>query len=155
MAPPRSKKHAVTLIADDAGTLSQDAPDATGDIIEVIDPESQPRIESNEDDPGRTVTFVLDPTEYHEYHARAQDETDDSQDEGDDSEEEQDSQDEGEEDEDDDDLALAVGQLTQLMMTEEGEAITDVLAGVREAIDKLNKIMYRGLQLLETRLSKK
>lgn len=65
--------------------------------------------------------------------------------------------DEGEEDFDveDDALTTAVGQLTQLMMTEAGEAITDVLSGIREALDKQNKIMYRGLQLLEARFAKK
>lgn len=52
---------------------------------------------------------------------------------------------------DDDELAATVGQLGQLLMTDEGEAITDVLAGIRDALDKQNKILYRGLQLLESR----
>lgn len=63
-------------------------------------------------------------------------------------------EDEDDEDEDDEDgeydvLTTAVGQLAQLLMTEEGEAITDVLSGLRDAIDKQNKILYRGVQLLE------
>ena len=66
-------------------------------------------------------------------------------------------EDEGDEDDDDDDedegdeLTVAVGQLAQLFMTEDGEAITDVLGGIRDALDKQNKILYRGLQLLEQR----
>lgn len=62
---------------------------------------------------------------------------------------------EGDDLEIEDELATAVGQLTQLMMTEEGEAISDVLHGIRDAIDKQNKILYRGLQLLEAKLGRR
>lgn len=55
------------------------------------------------------------------------------------------------EDEDDeegfaDESAAAIEQLTQLLMTDKGEPIADVLAGIRDALDKQNKILYRGLQ---------
>lgn len=55
----------------------------------------------------------------------------------------------------DDELTTIVGQLTQLMVTNEGEAITDVLSGIREALDKQNRVLYRGLTLLEEHLKKK
>lgn len=58
---------------------------------------------------------------------------------------------EDDEDEMHDELVGVVGQMGQLLMTDEGEAITDVLAGIRDALDKQNKILYRGLQLLERR----
>ena len=45
-----------------------------------------------------------------------------------------------------DESAAAIEQLTQLLMTDKGEPIADVLAGIRDALDKQNKILYRGLQ---------
>lgn len=69
----------------------------------------------------------------------------------DDEEDDDDDDDEEDEYEDQAELTTAVGQLAQLLMTEEGEAITDVLSGLRDAIDKQNKILFRGLQLLERR----
>lgn len=53
--------------------------------------------------------------------------------------------------EDDEDLVGAVAQVSQLLMTEDGEAVADVLRGILDALDKQNKILFRGLQLLETR----
>lgn len=64
---------------------------------------------------------------------------------------EEDDMDDEDEDDDEDELFTAVAQLTQLMMTEEGEAVADVLHGIRDALDKQNKILYRGLQLLEAK----
>lgn len=104
-----------------------DVQDDIPEIIEEVVPEQK-----------QSVTFVLD-DEIQEY---GEDDYEEDDDEGDDIEEE-------------DPLTTAVGQLTQLMMTEEGEAITDVLHGLRDAIDKQNKIMYRGLQLLEARFGGK
>lgn len=100
-----------------------DIQDEVPEIIEEVIPEKQ------------SVTFVLD-DEVQEYGEDYDDEEEDE---------------EGEDIDEEDPLTTAVGQLTQLMMTEEGEAITDVLHGLRDAIDKQNKIMYRGLQLLEAR----
>ena len=71
-----------------------------------------------------------------------------------DGEGEDEDEDDGEEDESPYELVTAVGQLTQLMMTEEGVAVADVLNGIRDALDKQNKILYRGVQLLEKSLSK-
>lgn len=53
--------------------------------------------------------------------------------------------------EDEEDYEDAVGQVAQLLMTEEGEAVADVMRGILDAIDKQNKILYRGLQLLEAK----
>jgi hypothetical protein len=88
------------------------------------------------------------------------DEFDDADDaDGEDDADDADGEDDEEEDEEDDhhaaELVTVVGQVAQLMMTEEGEAITDVLHGIKEAMDKQNKIMYRALQLLEQRFAKR
>ena len=102
------------------------------------------------------VTFMLDedgmPAEEEEEEGYGDDDIGDDIDDEDDMEDDM-----GDEDieEEDDALTTAVGQLTQLMMTDEGEAITDVLNGIRDSIEKQNKIMYRGLQLLEARFAKK
>lgn len=91
--------------------------------------------------PTREVTFVLDPLDTDSLQESDEDDPDDD-----------DHEDEGDHE---DELLAVVGQLTQLMMTEQGEAITDVLGGIREALDKQNKILYRGLQLLEQRSSRR
>lgn len=123
---------------------------AAPEVIEEIVPE--PRAE-----PGRTVTFVLDDDEtdaaaavHDEFDNDAEDEHDHDDD---DDDADLDEADLGTDDEDE--LTVAVGQLTQLMMTEDGEAITDVLNGIRDALDKQNKILYRGLQVLEARFARK
>ncbi len=54
-------------------------------------------------------------------------------------------------DEEFEDLAGAVASVGQLLMTEEGEAVADILRGILDALDKQNKILFRGLQLLESR----
>jgi len=119
---------------------AEPAPAPTEEIEEIV-PEQQQQQE-------RTVTFVLDEGEIQP--------ASDGDDEEDEDAEGYDTEDMDEEEEDEDDhLTTAVGQLTQLMMTEEGEAITDVLAGLRESIEKQNKILYRGLQLLEARFARK
>jgi hypothetical protein len=94
---------------------------------------------------GRTVTFILDEGAEAGAEAYVSEDPEDP-------EEYENPEDAPEEDdyEDEDPLAAAVGQLTQLLMTEEGEAMTDVLAGMRDSLDKLNRILFRGLQLLES-----
>lgn len=64
---------------------------------------------------------------------------------------EEDDEEDDDDDEMHDELVGVVGQMGQLLMTDEGEAITDVLAGIRDALDKQNKILFRGLTLLERR----
>lgn len=107
---------------------------------EVVDgppPPEQPVIEEivdESEEPVREVSFVVaDPGD--EDHPADEDEEDEDE----------------ELHEEDDELVATVGQLGQLLMTDDGEAITDVLAGIRDALDKQNKILYRGLQLLEKR----
>ncbi len=109
-------------------------------IIEEIQPERLPGDEAIVDDDilgNTTVVYELG----------------DGEEEDDLDEEEDDEEDDEEGDEYDDEfhdgLTTVVGQLTQLFMTDEGEAITDVLSAIRDSLDKQNKILYRGLQLLE------
>lgn len=45
-------------------------------------------------------------------------------------------------------------QLSQLLVTEDGTPLIDVIVGVRDALDKQNKIMFRLLGVLEERLGK-
>lgn len=126
-------------------TVAVAAPAAAAEPEEIIE-----EIVPEPPQPERTVTFVLDESEL-----RPQTDEDDDPEEEDEDAEGYDDQEEDDDDldEDDEDLTTAVGQLTQLMMTEEGEAITDVLNGIRESIEKQNKILYRGLQLLEARFA--
>lgn len=105
---------------------------ADEEYIEEIVPEEA---EGDHHQPG----FVLD-TVFYEGGGEDADDEEDGEDEDEDEDEEEDEAYE---------LVTAVGQLTQLMMTEEGVAIADVLNGIRDALDKQNKIMYRGVQLLE------
>jgi TATA-binding protein-associated factor Taf7 len=49
--------------------------------------------------------------------------------------------------EDDDYFDLA--QLSQLLVTEEGEPLADVLKGIRDALDKHNKILFRLVGTVE------
>ncbi len=43
----------------------------------------------------------------------------------------------------DDDDFFDMAQLAQLLVTEEGEPVADVLRGIRDALDKHNKILYK------------
>lgn len=141
MAPRKSKASAA-----EQKTVTVDAPPAAESAAEEIQPEVIEVVEPVHED--RRVTFAVDEIADHEH--------DGGGDSGDDCDE-----DACEDDDDDDEvedieygaheLTIAVGQMTQLLMTEEGEAITDVLSGLRDAIEKQNKILYRGLQLLESR----
>ena len=48
----------------------------------------------------------------------------------------------GDDDEDVDDY-FDLAQLAQLLVTEDGEPVADVLRGVRDALDKQNKILFK------------
>lgn len=39
--------------------------------------------------------------------------------------------------------------ISQLLVTEDGEAVSDVLAGVRDALEKLNKIVFKLATVIE------
>lgn len=136
MAPPKSKSQAP----------------APEEIIEEIVPESQHQSKHQQ-----SVTFVLDEQDNVEYGEDIGEDIDEDIDEDfdEDNEDIEDVEDIDDDDDEEDALTTAVGQLTQLMMTEEGEAITDVLNGIRDSIEKQNKILYRGLQLLEARFARK
>lgn len=43
-------------------------------------------------------------------------------------------------------------QLTQLMITEDGVPIVDVMQGIQEAIEKQNKILYKLVSVVEAKL---
>lgn len=141
----KSKASAATASA--AAAAAVPAP-VVEEIEEVVVPEPSAA--------PRTVTFVLGEDADDEILDGAEEDDHDDIDEEDIEDEEADEEEDAEEDFDDledDALTTAVGQLTQLMMTEEGEAITDVLSGLRESIEKQNKILYRGLQVLEARFA--
>lgn len=130
--PPRKAAAAAAAPGEDEGKNV---------IIEEIQPERLPGDEAIVDDDILGNTTVV-------YELGDGEEEDDL-----DEEEEDDEEDDEEGDEYDDEfhdgLTTVVGQLTQLFMTDEGEAITDVLSAIRDSLDKQNKILYRGLQLLE------
>ena len=133
-ATPAAATPAAATPAAATPAAATPAPVVQEEVIEEVVPEpSQGR---------QTVTFVLD--------APPDETIDDDEDLGD--EDDDLGVDVGDEDETyDEDLTTAVGQLTQLMMTEEGEALTDVVNGIRDSLEKQNKILYRGLQLLESK----
>lgn len=102
------------------------------------------------------VTFVLDESEAaagtsSELEVEGDDVDDDDESFTDDGQDG--SQDEGSEEGSDEDDGGAFEALGQLLMTEDGEAITDVLASIRDVLDKQNRVLYRGLQLLEARFA--
>lgn len=140
MAPRKKATSSSVVTLEDAPPIDEGPADdgVVEDLIEEITPAPE--------EEERSVTFVLGSQ------ALAADEEDEDEDyDGVDDELETDDEDDAR----DDELTTAIGQLTQLMMTEEGEAITDVILGVREALDKQNKILYRGLQLLEQRFGRR
>lgn len=102
---------------------------------------------------GRAVTFVLDSSSSQDRRSQFLRRDDQGGEES--SEEELDDElgedEELTDEEDDGGLADAVGHLSQLFVTEEGEAVADVLRGIYDALEKQNKILYKGLQLLEAK----
>jgi hypothetical protein len=145
--PPRKKAAVAVEVAPPVEDLPEDPVEDLAEHPEDPDQPEDPEIieEIVPDHAPPPVTFVLGSDMYamrHQAGGALEGVDEDLVDEDED----------GDDDDDmDDDVITAVGQLTQLMMTEEGEAISDVLHGVREALDKQNKILYRGLQLLEAR----
>lgn len=55
---------------------------------------------------------------------------------------EDDEDEDDEEDDEEDPLAIAVEQVAQLLITEKGEAIADVLAGIRDSINQVSRVLY-------------
>lgn len=146
MAPKKKATNSAASVVTLDEPINEPIDVAVEEIEEITPlPEEEPR----------TVTFVLG-SEAALGGDGAEEEDDDDEDysEGEELVTDDDDDDEGH-DPPDDELTTAIGQLTQLMMTEEGEAITDVILGVREAMDKQNKILYRGLQLLEQRFGRR
>ena len=43
-------------------------------------------------------------------------------------------------------------RLTQLLVTEDGEPLVDVLQAMRHALEKQNKVLFKLVSVLETRL---
>lgn len=120
------------------------APEPLAPVVEEIAEEIEEVVTAREPQ-ARVVTFAVD--------ADADEDVDEDYEDEDGNDEDGDDEDGDEDDEEDDeeaeDLATAMAHLTQLLMTEEGEAVTDVLLGVRDALEKQNKILYRGVQVLE------
>lgn len=54
-------------------------------------------------------------------------------------------------DEEDDELFDPAHQLTQLLVTEAGVPIVDVLQGIQDALDKQNKILYKLVSVAESK----
>lgn len=55
---------------------------------------------------------------------------------------------------DDDAFDHPMQQLTQLLVTEDGTPLVDVLAGIQQTLDKQNKILFKLVSLLDARLGK-
>lgn len=64
---------------------------------------------------------------------------------GEDDDEEMDDDSEEEEDYD------AVEQLCQLMVAEDGTPVADIMLGIRDALERHNKILYKAVTVLESR----
>jgi hypothetical protein len=47
------------------------------------------------------------------------------------------------------DLVDGLAQIAQLFVTEDGTPIADVIVGVRDALEKLNKVVFKAVQLME------
>ncbi len=50
-----------------------------------------------------------------------------------------------------DEMFDPMGQLTQLLVTEGGTPIVDVLQGISDALDKQNKILYKLVSVVESK----
>ena len=66
-------------------------------------------------------------------------------------EEEFDDEDEDDEDSEDGEEYDPTEQLCQLMMSEDGTPIADILLGIRDALERHNKILYKAVTVLEAR----
>ena len=47
------------------------------------------------------------------------------------------------------DLVDGLAQIAQLFVTEDGTPIADVIVGVRDALEKLNKVVFKAVQLMK------
>lgn len=57
-------------------------------------------------------------------------------------------------DDDDDELEFdPISQLAQLLVTEEGQPVADILVGIKDALDKHNKILFKISTLLEAKFA--
>lgn len=74
--------------------------------------------------------------------------------EGDEENEESGSEFTDEDDDDDDELEFdPISQLAQLLVTEEGQPVADIMVGIKEALDKHNKILFKISTLLEAKFA--
>lgn len=83
-----------------------------------------------------------------------EDQPEDDQAEDDQPEEEVSEDEEGEDGFEEDDDYFDLAQLSQLLVTEEGEPLADVLKGIRDALDKHNKILFRLVSTVDKLASK-
>lgn len=57
-------------------------------------------------------------------------------------------------DEDDDGLEFdPISQLAQLLVTEEGQPVADILVGIKDALDKHNKILFKISTFMEAKFA--
>lgn len=59
--------------------------------------------------------------------------------------------DDGEYDDEGSDVFDPAEQLCQLMVSEDGTPIADILLGIRDALERHNKILYKAVTVLESR----
>jgi hypothetical protein len=64
-------------------------------------------------------------------------------------------EDEDDDDDDDDDEMEfdPISQLAQLLVTEEGQPVADIMVGIKDALDKHNKILFKISTLLESKFA--
>jgi hypothetical protein len=46
-----------------------------------------------------------------------------------------------------------ISQLAQLLVTEEGQPVADIMVGIKDALDKHNKILFKISTLLEAKFA--
>jgi hypothetical protein len=62
--------------------------------------------------------------------------------------------DDDDEDDDDDEMEFdPISQLAQLLVTEEGQPVADIMVGIKDALDKHNKILFKISTLLESKFA--
>ena len=136
MAKKAASKKVEIEAATEAAAAEAAAAEAAAEAAPAEEGAPEEAAEAAEAAPGKTVTFVLNEEEYA-------------------AEDDEEFEDDGEDDDVGDDLVNAVAQVGQLLVTEEGEAVSDILRGIMDALDKQNKILYRGLQLLEAKQARR
>jgi hypothetical protein len=59
-----------------------------------------------------------------------------------------------EDEDDDEDMEFdPISQLAQLLVTEEGQPVADIMVGIKDALDKHNKILFKISTLLEAKFA--